>query len=70
MFTQKMKDQKKYQNKLVSESYRGFSGTKMLVKPMNRFSQKTLDTFEVLESDVEKLLNHVISKNNLTLKTV
>ena len=56
-----------HENNLVSETYSGFSGTKMLVKPMNRFSQKTLDTFEVWESDVEKLLNHVITKNSIKL---
>ena len=53
---------------LISESYTAFSGTKMLLKEMTRFSQKVLDTFEVNESDLNMLLNDVLKKNGITLK--
>jgi hypothetical protein len=52
----------------ASESYRGFSGIKQLVKPMTRFSQKTFDRFSYDEETYNTLVNHVLRKNNLKLK--
>ena len=49
-------------------SYTAFSGTKLLMLPLNRFSQRKLDEFMPQEEDIEKILNHVLAKNNLTLK--
>ncbi|MEA1972389.1 MAG: hypothetical protein U9N34_03720 [Candidatus Cloacimonadota bacterium] len=51
-------------------SYRGFSGTKMLVKPMKRYSRKQLDNFEPNQEDIDRILENVLNKNNLTTKEV
>lgn len=51
-----------------TESYTGFSGTKLLVKEMARFNQKAIDTFVPAEEDIKRLLSHVLSKNNIVLK--
>ena len=50
-----------------SKSFMGFSGVKQFVKEMNRFTQKALDTFEVDTDMLDKLLQHVIEKNNIKL---
>jgi hypothetical protein len=47
--------------------YVGFSGTNMHVLDMKRFSQKTLDTFVPDEALVKRLINHVVTENNLTI---
>lgn len=50
-----------------SKTVWAFTGTCILVQPLNRFSQKALDSFEVdsiLQSDV---LRHVLAKNKLEL---
>ena len=49
-------------------SYTAFSGTKLLMLPLNKFSQKKLDEYIPSEEDIEKILNHVLAKNQLTLK--
>jgi len=53
--------------RVSSVSYTAFSGVKSLVKELNRFNQKTLDTFVVDDAIEQKLLNHVIAKNNITI---
>jgi hypothetical protein len=52
----------------ITTSYTGFSGIKQLVKPLKRFSQKQLDTFEPEQETIDTLVNHVISKNLLTIE--
>jgi hypothetical protein len=52
------------------DGYRGFiafSGTKILVKELNRYSDKQLRECEVSMETIEKVLNHVIEKNNLVV---
>jgi hypothetical protein len=49
-----------------SRSFIGFSGIKKHVLDMKRFSQKTLDEFPVDTTLVERMVDHVITKNNLT----
>jgi len=46
---------------------RCFSGIKQCVKEMNRFSQKIFDQYTPDKETIDNLLNHVLSKNNLTL---
>jgi hypothetical protein len=48
-------------------SFVGFSGTKILVKEMSRFSKKQLDEFVPDEETVQKLINHVVAKNSIEL---
>ena len=50
-----------------SYGYTAFSGIKQFVKEMGRFNQKALDTFEVDNVVVDKLIEHVVEKNNLKL---
>ncbi len=52
---------------LWSESYKGFSGTKQLVKEMARFNQKVLDNFkdEVTE---KRLIEHVCRTQGIELE--
>lgn len=52
---------------IVTESYAGFSGIKECVLPLNKFSSKTCENFQIDESTKQKLINHVIEKNNLTI---
>lgn len=51
----------------TSEVVTMFSGIKQLVLPMNKFSQKTFDSFVPSEEVVKKLTDHVLTKSNLTL---
>lgn len=44
-----------------------FTGIKHLLKPAARFSQKELDTLEVPQEQIDKLLTHVLAKNTLTI---
>lgn len=50
-----------------AESYSAFSGTKIFLKEMKRFSQKTLDTFEVDPEMQQMLIDHVVASNGLTI---
>lgn len=50
-----------------SKGYTIFTGVKQFVKEMQKFSQKTFDTFEVDTDILDKLLEHVIEKNNIRL---
>jgi hypothetical protein len=52
----------------TSESYKGFSGIKQLVKPMARFNQNVFNYFSYDEDTYNTLVNHVLSRNNLKLK--
>lgn len=62
-----------FDGKHWSESYRAFTGTKQLVKHMNRFSQKIADTFvidEVIKSNLIRLVcqeNGIILSDNLVV---
>ena len=49
-------------------SYTAFSGVKMLLLPMKRFNKKVFDSFIPDKDNVEKMLNHVLTKNNIILK--
>ena len=55
-------------NGMISESYTAFSGVKELVKPMTRFSQKVLDTFEVGEQSISNLLSYVLDKTGMEVE--
>lgn len=52
----------------TSESYTAFSGTKQLVQEMRSFNQKRFDEFEPDKALVDELVDHVVSKNSITLK--
>ena len=53
--------------KFNTTSYTGFSGSKMFVKEMKRFSKKTLETFEV-DADLKKRLIEIVkTENTITL---
>jgi hypothetical protein len=56
-----------FDGKHWTESYKGFSGTKQHVKEMNRFSQKTADTFIVDETIKNKLIQIVCQQNQIKL---
>lgn len=47
-----------------------FSGISKHMKDMKRFSQKTLDTFEVPQETINELVNYVCSQNAIELKKV
>ena len=49
-------------------SFTAFSGIKMLVKPLKRFNKKIFESFVPEETDVERLLTHVLNKNNITIE--
>jgi hypothetical protein len=55
------------EGKYWTEVYKGFSGTKQHVKEMNRFSQKTADTFIVDEAIKNNLIQIVSQKNEIKL---
>ena len=44
-----------------------FSGTKLCLKPVKRFSQKEFNTFTYKSEDLQKLIDHVLRKNKLEL---
>ena len=44
-----------------------FSGIKQCVKELNRFSQKIFDHYTPNRETIKTLLDHVLSKNNLSL---
>lgn len=50
-----------------TRSFTAFSGIKMLVKEMKRFSQKTLNEFEPSKEDLDKLIRHVAVKHSLEI---
>jgi hypothetical protein len=50
-----------------TRSYSAFSGVKTLVKELKRFSKKSLEDFEPNESDIDRMINHVVAKNGLKL---
>ncbi len=56
-----------HEGKFWTESYKGFSGTKQHVKEMNRFSQKTADTFIVDETIKDRLIQIVCQQNEIKL---
>ena len=47
----------------------GFSGTKVFVKDMKRFNAKTLAEYTPSDEDVQKLIDHVVNKNELVLES-
>jgi hypothetical protein len=51
-----------------SIGYVGFSGSKMFVKEMKRYSEKVLKEFVPTDSDVEYMLGHVLSENEIILE--
>lgn len=51
------------------KTYTCFSGVNMLVKPMARFSQKVLDAYSPTDEQIDRLVNHVLTHNNLKLQT-
>jgi hypothetical protein len=60
-------------DKFVTESYTAFTGTKQLIKELKRFSDKALneaavEIFAEGNETKEKLIKHVCSQNNITLK--
>jgi hypothetical protein len=50
------------------KSFSMFSGNKSLLMAANRFSQRILEKLDAPESEVERLLNKVLARNNLHLK--
>jgi len=44
------------------------SGVKKFIEETKRFSQKKLDSIVIPESELQELIDHVTSKNNLTLE--
>jgi hypothetical protein len=48
-------------------SFVAFTGTKVFVKELKRFSKKALEEYVVSEEDIQSMIDHVIKKNNLTL---
>jgi hypothetical protein len=49
----------------TSKGFVAFSGVKQHVKEMARFNQKQFDTFEVDTEVMNRMIDHVILKNNL-----
>ena len=47
--------------------YTGFSGIKQLVVEAKRYGQKKFDSIEPSEEQIQQLVEHVLSKNNLSL---
>jgi len=54
----------------VTKSFSAFSGIKQCLYQMNRFNQKTLDTFEVEQVKIDELLSVVLNKNHLELEAL
>ncbi len=52
----------------TSEEYVGFSGSKLFVEELKRFSQKKLDSFEPTQEQVELLLNTVTKRNEIEIE--
>lgn len=51
-----------------SESYTGFSGIKEHVLDMARFNQKKFDSYVVDETQLQKLIDYVLVRQNIVLK--
>lgn len=49
--------------------FSAWSGIKMHVKEMKMFSQKALDSFTPSQHDIDRLINHVLEKNGLRIKS-
>jgi len=49
-------------------TFTAFSGIKVLALPLKRFSQKVFDAFVPDDGLILKLIDNVLSKNNLKLK--
>jgi hypothetical protein len=50
-----------------SRTITAFSGTKLCLKPIKRFSRKEFNTFTYKSEDLQKLIDHVLRKNKLEL---
>lgn len=53
---------------VTMRTFTAFSGIKFLLKETKRFSQKELNEIQPDAETVQKLVNHVLIKNSLTLK--
>ena len=61
----------KYEGGITSESYTAFTGTKVCVLETSRYSKKSeTESIQLMEGQVQKLVDHVVSKNNLIKKEV
>ena len=49
-------------------SFTMFSGIKMLLKEVRRFNQREFETLTPTQEQINKLVNHVLEKENLHLK--
>jgi hypothetical protein len=61
----------KYEGGFTGESYTAFTGTKKLILECSRYSKKSEEqSLKLMENDKQTLIDHVVSKNNLTKKEV
>lgn len=51
----------------TTETYSAYSGVKRHVHEMSRFSQSTLEKYEVDQSEIDELVDYVCEKNQIEL---
>ena len=49
--------------------YVGYSGVKQLIKPMSRFNQKQFNEIAIPDYMIQKMVDYVVAKNGIVLKT-
>lgn len=54
--------------KYSTKSYTAFTGICHLVKPQSRFNQKSFDNFQPDNETIDKMVQSVLTKNNIVLE--